>query len=104
MVVDLGVPLQFQPVNIADSSCANQNPEPASYLGLDVVEGGRADDGEADEENVGLGIRKGSQSVVVFLAGGIPETQADRLPIDHYARGIVIETVGDRRGQTRLIL
>ena len=41
-------------------------------LGFDVVKGGRADYGEADEEDVRLRVGEGPQSVVVFLTRGIP--------------------------------
>lgn len=43
------------------------------YLGFDVVERRRADDGEADQENVGLWIGQRAKSVVIFLSSGIPE-------------------------------
>lgn len=41
-------------------------------LSGDVLERRRADDAEADEEDVGLRVREGSQSIVIFLTGGIP--------------------------------
>jgi hypothetical protein len=43
-----------------------------THLCLDVVERRSTDDGETDEENVGLGIRQWSQSIVVFLARRVP--------------------------------
>ena len=64
-----------------------------AYLCLYVVEGRRADDGEADEEDVGLGVGQWPQPVVIFLSSGIPQTQADGLAIDHYIRRVVIEAV-----------
>ena len=65
----------------------------ASYLGLDVVERGRADDGEADEEDVGLGVRERAQPVVILLAGRVPQAQADGLAVYHDASRVVVETV-----------
>lgn len=44
------------------------------HLSLDVVERGRADDGEADKEDVGLGVRQGAKSVVIFLSSSIPKS------------------------------
>ena len=48
--------------------------EKGKYLGLDVIEGRRANDGETDEENIGLGVGQRSESVVILLASGIPQT------------------------------
>merc|ERR1712233_217335 len=36
-------------------------------LGLDVLERGRGDDREARQEHVGLGVRKRSKTVIIFL-------------------------------------
>lgn len=36
-----------------------------------VLEGSRGCDTEAYEENIGLGIRKRSQAIVIFLSGSI---------------------------------
>ena len=44
-------------------------------LGRHILEGGGADDGEADEEDVSLRIRKRPQAIVVFLTGCVPEAQ-----------------------------
>lgn len=41
----------------------------------DVLEGGGGGDAEANEEDVGLWVRQRSQSVVIFLTGGIEETE-----------------------------
>lgn len=52
MVVDLGEPLL-----------------------ADVLERGGGGDAEADEEDIGLGVRERSQSIVIFLTGGIKEAK-----------------------------
>ena len=62
-----------------------------AYLGFDVVEGRRADNGEADEEDVGLGVGERAQAIIIFLAGGIPETQTYGLAIDHDVCRIIVE-------------
>ena len=62
-----------------------------TYLGLDVIKGRRADNGEADEEDVGLGVGQRSEPVIILLACGIPEPQTDGLPINHHAGGVVVE-------------
>ena len=62
-----------------------------SHLGLDVVETRRRNNAEANEEDVGLRIAERAQAVVVLLTGGIPESQADGLVVDHDTRGVVVE-------------
>jgi hypothetical protein len=62
-----------------------------AYLGTDVVKGGRANDGEADEENIGLRVRERSESVIIFLAGSIPQTQTNGLAIDHHTGRVIVE-------------
>lgn len=49
---------------------------------LDVVERVGRVDGEADEDNVRVGVRQRTESVVVLLAGGIPQRELDALAID----------------------
>lgn len=63
----------------------------ARYLCLDVVKRRGADDGEADEEDVGLGVRERPQSVVVLLSGGIPKPQAYWLSVYHDICRVVVE-------------
>ena len=45
-----------------------------THLGFDVVEGGRADDGKADEEDIGLGVGKRAKAIVIFLSSSIPQS------------------------------
>lgn len=58
MMVDLGVPLYFAlSISARIMPCIHLSPKNRyvlTNLGLDVVERRRADDGEADEEDVGL--------------------------------------------------
>lgn len=65
------------------------------YLRFDVIEGRWADDGEANQENVGLRVREGSEAVVIFLSGGIPQSQADGPAIHHYTSRVVVEAAGE---------
>jgi hypothetical protein len=65
--------------------------EPA-HLCLYVIERGRADDGEADEEDIGLGVGEGSQAIVILLTGGIPKSQTYGLSINHDICRVVVET------------
>ena len=62
-------------------------------FGFDVVEGGRADDREADEEDVRLWIGEGSKSVIIFLPGRIPQAEADGFSINHHTRRVIVEAV-----------
>jgi len=51
-------------------------------LGLDVVERRRSDDREAQEEDIGLGVRESTQTRVLLLTGRIPERKVDELVVD----------------------
>lgn len=60
-------------------------------LGPNVVEGGRADNRETDQEDIGLRIRKRAQAIVILLTGGIPKTKRDGLAVDHDTRRVVVK-------------
>lgn len=49
---------------------------------LHVVERVGRVDGEADENDVRVGVRQGAETVVVLLTGGIPERELNSLTID----------------------
>lgn len=92
VMLNLGVPLSGKSQHLLWSIRVGR----VTNLGLDVVERRRADEGEADEEDVGLGVRKRAQSVVILLSSSIPETQAHGLAIDHNTRRVVIESIAAR--------
>lgn len=48
-------------------------------LFANVLEGSRRDDGEADEEDVGLRVRERAKTVVILLSGSIEESKGVRL-------------------------
>jgi hypothetical protein len=52
-----------------------------AYLLLDVIKRVRRVDGEADEDDVRVGVRERSKSVVIFLACGIPQGELDVLAV-----------------------
>jgi hypothetical protein len=58
---------------------------------LHVVQGVRRVDGEADEDDVRVGIGERAEAVVVFLAGGIPQGQLDVLAVDLDIGDVVLE-------------
>lgn len=87
VVIDLGVPL---PGRLAPGLHRHER-FVVTNLCLDVIKRWRADDREADEKHVGLGVGEGPESVVVFLARRIPEPEADRLAIYHHTRRVVVE-------------
>lgn len=58
---------------------------------LDVLETGGRVDREADEENVGLGVTQGTQTVVILLSSGIEQPKRVRFVADHNSDGIVVE-------------
>ena len=64
-------------------------------LGFDVVKGGGRDEGEANKEDIGLGIGQRSQLVVILLYGSIPESQLEWFLINHHSRRIIIEDSGN---------
>lgn len=64
-----------------------------AYLGSNVVKRWRADDREANQEDVGLRVRERSQAVVIFLSSSIPKSQANWLAIDHHTSGVIVEAV-----------
>lgn len=47
-----------------------------------VFEGGRGGDGEADQEDIGLGVGQRAQAIVILLTGGIKETESVGLIAD----------------------
>lgn len=50
-----------------------------AYLVHDVLQGIRAVDGEADEDEIRLGVGEWPQSVILFLTGSIPKGELDDL-------------------------
>lgn len=65
------------------------------YLLLDVVKRVGGVDGEADQDNVGIGVREGAETVVIFLASRIPKGQLDVLAVNLDVGDIVFENGGD---------
>ena len=64
-------------------------------LGLHIVERVGADDREGDQKHVRLWVRERPQSVVVFLAGRVPEAEVDGLAIDHHVGRVVVKDSGN---------
>lgn len=58
---------------------------------LDVLVRGRAGDGEADDEHVGLGVGERTQAVVFLLSRRVPQVQADVPAIHVHLRAVVVE-------------
>jgi hypothetical protein len=69
------------------------------YFFASIDEGGGLDNREDDEEDVAVGICEGSQSIVLFLASCVPESQGDHTSIDLDGGGIVVEDCGDILGR-----
>lgn len=67
----------------------------ASYLLLDVVERVRRVDGKADEDDVRVGVGERAETVVILLAGSIPEGELDVLAVDLDVGDVVFEDGGD---------
>ena len=62
---------------------------------LHVVEGIGGVNREADEDDVGVGVGEGTETIVVFLAGGIPQGKLNVLSVDLYIGNIVLKDGGD---------
>ena len=63
---------------------------------LDVVEGDGADDGETHEEYVGLRVGERSETIVVFLAGRVPEIEADELASHLHVLRVIVKSERER--------
>lgn len=88
------------PLLIGESTCqsaylAYGGSAITTYLLLDVVERIGRVDSEADQDNVRIGVRKRSETIVVFLASRIPKGQLDVLSIDLNVGDVVLENSGD---------
>lgn len=80
------------------------------YLLLNVVERIRRIDGEANQDNVRIGVRKRSQTIVIFLASRIPKGQLNVFAINFDIGNIVFKNGRDvdllekKRGLVFLLL
>lgn len=66
-----------------------------TYLLLDIVKRIGRVDSKADQDNVRIGVRQGTETIVVFLASRIPKGQLDVLAIDLNVGDVVLENSGD---------
>jgi hypothetical protein len=66
-----------------------------AYLLLDVVQGVGRVDGEADEDDVRVGVGERAKTVVILLTGGIPKGQLDVLAVNLDIGDVVLEDGGD---------
>ena len=61
------------------------------YFCPDVFKRGGRDEREADEEDVGLGVRERAQAVIVLLAGRVPQPEVERLAVDRHVGRVVVK-------------
>jgi hypothetical protein len=66
-----------------------------SYLLLDVVKRIGRVDSEADQDNVRIGVGERAETVVIFLASGIPEGELDVLAVNLDIGDVVLENGGN---------
>lgn len=64
-------------------------------FGFNVVKRVGGDDGETNEEDIGLRVRQRAKSVIIFLASGIPKAQVHGATIDHDVGRVVVKDGGD---------
>jgi len=60
-------------------------------FGPDVLETRRTYEREADEEDVGLGVRQGPESVIILLTGRIPKSKRNRFPVHHHIGRVIVK-------------
>lgn len=63
----------------------------STHLVLDVHQTRRVVNGKGNEDDVAFRVREGAESVVVFLTGGIPESELDDLVLICHHRLVVLE-------------
>lgn len=66
-----------------------------AYLLLNVVQRVRGVNGEADQDDMGIGITEWAETVIVLLSGRIPQGKLNVLPIDFDIGHIVLEHSGN---------
>ena len=66
-----------------------------TYLLLDIIQGIGGINGETDQDDMRVGVRERSESVVIFLSCGIPEGKFDVLSIDLDVRHVIFKNCGD---------
>lgn len=59
-----------------------------------MIEGLGVDQGEADEEDVGVGIGEGAESFILVLASGVPEPEFDEVVLILDSGKVVVEDSG----------
>ena len=64
-------------------------------FGSNIFVGSGGNHREENQKDIGLGVGEGPKTVVVFLTGGIPETEVKGSSINHQIGRIVIEYGGD---------
>ena len=82
--------IQRVPTVISQSTKANKN-----YLFLDVFERIRRIDSEADQDDMRIRVRKGTQTIVVFLASGIPKSKLNFLSVQLELSNVILKDCGD---------
>lgn len=65
------------------------------YLLLDVVERVGGVNGEANQNNMRVGVREGAKTIVILLASSIPKGQLNVLAVNLDVGDIVFEDGGD---------
>lgn len=60
---------------------------------VDVFKRAGANNREASQEDVCLGVGKGSQTIIVLLACSVPEVQADKLSTNAQVFRVVVKPV-----------
>jgi len=61
---------------------------------LNIVQGVAGINGEADQDDVGVRVREGAETVVIFLASRIPQGELHRLAIDIDLGNVILENSG----------
>lgn len=62
-----------------------------AYFGADIFIAWRANEGKADQEDIGLWVGKGAESIIILLSGSIPQTKWNCLAIDHDVSRVIVK-------------
>jgi hypothetical protein len=91
----LVIPKIFLASNEDDGKALTEVQDLRNPLLLNIVERVRGVNGKTDQDNMGVGVGKRPETVVVFLASRIPQSQFNVLSVDFNIGDIVLENGRD---------
>jgi len=77
--------------NEEDGETSAEVQDLSNPLLLNVIKRVRCVDGEADQDDMRIGVRQGTETVIIFLTSGIPQGELDVLSLHFDIRNVVLE-------------